>query len=59
MASQLSFLERERISQMHDADATNVEIAKAVGRAPSTIGRELRRNSVAGEYSAIVAEGLC
>ena len=28
MAKQLTLLERERISQMHDAGAQNVEIAK-------------------------------
>lgn len=58
MARQLTFLERERISQMHDAGAENVEIAKELGRARSTISRELRRNGVAGEYSAVIAQGL-
>jgi IS30 family transposase len=35
-----------------------MEIAVDLGRAQSTIGRELLRNSVGGEYSAIVAQGL-
>jgi hypothetical protein len=58
MACQLTFLERERVSQMHDAGASNAEIAAELGRARSTVGRELLRNSVAGEYSAIAAQGL-
>ena len=58
MARQLTFLERERISQMHDAGAENVEIAEELGRSRSTISRELRRNVVAGEYSAVIAQGL-
>lgn len=58
MANQLTLLERERISQMHDAGAENVEIAEELRRARSTISRELRRNSVAGEYSAVMAHGL-
>jgi transposase, IS30 family len=58
MACHLTFLERERISQMHDAGASNEEIAADLGRAPSTVGRELKRNSVAGEYLAVTAQGL-
>lgn len=58
MACQLTFLERERISQMHDAGASNAEIAAELGRTRSTIGREIKRNSVFGEYSAVVAQSL-
>jgi len=58
MPKHLNLLERERISQMHDAGATNAEIAEELGRDPSTICRELRRNTRDGEYSAVVAEGL-
>lgn len=58
MADQLTFLERERISQMHDAGASKAEIANELGRARSTIGREFQRNSLAGEYSAVVAQSL-
>lgn len=53
MACQLTFLERERISQMHDAGASNAEIAAELGRTRSTIGREIKRNSVFGEYSEL------
>jgi IS30 family transposase len=58
MACQLTFLERERISQMHDAGASKAEIAAELGRARSTIGREIARNSVVGEYSAVAAQTL-
>lgn len=58
MARQLTFLERERLSQMHDAGATQAEIAADLRRSPATISRELRRNSQRGEYSAVAAQGL-
>lgn len=56
MPSQLSFMEREKISQMHFAKASGTEIARALGRSRSTISRELMRNSTDGEYSAICAQ---
>jgi transposase, IS30 family len=56
MACQLTFLERERISQMHDAGASQWEIAEELGRATSTISRELKRNAVAGVYFAVAAQ---
>jgi IS30 family transposase len=56
MASQLTFLERERISQMHDAGESNAEIARELQRSPATISRELARNSMDGEYLAMVAQ---
>jgi IS30 family transposase len=43
---------------MHDAGASQAEIAADLGRARSTVGRELQRNALAGEYSAVVAQGL-
>jgi transposase, IS30 family len=58
MACQLTFLERERVSQMHDAGASKAEIATELGRARSTIGREIARNSAVGEYSAVTAQAL-
>jgi transposase, IS30 family len=58
MACHLTFLERERISQMRDAGASKAEIATELGRAPSLIGREIKRNSVAGEYWAAAVQGL-
>jgi transposase, IS30 family len=58
MSHQLTFLERERISQMHDAGATKAEIARELRRSRSTIGRELTRNGVAGHYWAVMAQQL-
>jgi transposase, IS30 family len=55
MAHQLTLEERERISQMRYARFTNAEIAEELGRHRATIGRELARNSVAGEYRAVAA----
>ncbi len=55
MARQLTLEERERISQMHFAHFSNAEIAGELGRHRSTIGRELIRNSAAGEYRAVAA----
>jgi IS30 family transposase len=43
---------------MHDAGATKAEIARELRRARSTIGRELVRNSVAGQYWAAMAQQL-
>ena len=58
MACQLTFLERERISQMHHAGASQSEIAEELGRASSTISRELKRNSLTGIYFAVTAQEL-
>ena len=40
----LSFAEREEIAILHDRDVGIREIARRLGRSPSTISRELRRN---------------
>jgi transposase, IS30 family len=58
MARQLTFFERERISQMVDAGCSQAEIAAELDRAASTVSRELARNSRAGEYSAVLAQSL-
>lgn len=56
MPTQLSLMEREKISQMRFSKASGREIAAALGRSPSTISRELRRNSSGCEYSAVQAQ---
>jgi IS30 family transposase len=56
MPRRLSMDERERISQMRFAGLDAAQIGRALGRRRSTIGRELERNSVAGEYVAHVAQ---
>ena len=56
MASQLIKDERERISQRHYAGASHAEIGRAIGRHPTTIGRELKRNGDGTTYSAHVAQ---
>ena len=52
MACQLTKEERERMSQRHDAGAKRAETSRAIGRYPTTIGRELRRNGDRTAYSA-------
>ena len=50
--------DREQIAVLHAAGWTNGAIAASIGRSPSTIGRELRRNSLeSGRYSARAADG--
>lgn len=56
MSHHLTPKERDRIAQLRYQGADQKEIAHAVGRCPSTIGRELRRNSTAGEYYATQAQ---
>ena len=41
----LSLFERQRIASWHDRGATIREIARHVGRSPSTVSREMRRNA--------------
>jgi transposase len=41
----LSFVEREEIAVLHGRDCGVREIARRLGRSPSTISRELRRNA--------------
>lgn len=55
--AQLSMEEREVISQMVAAKHTRKAIAERLGRSSSTIGRELRRNSLSdGSYFAVHAQ---
>lgn len=58
MAGQLTVEERERISQMRFAQVSNAEMARRLGRHPTTIGRELARNSQDGQYTAVAAQQL-
>jgi IS30 family transposase len=56
----LSFIEREEIALLHAQGVGVREIARRVGRSPSTISRELRRNAATRggklEYRASVAQ---
>jgi len=52
MANHLTVEERDRIAQFRHQGLEQKEIADVLGRAPSTISRELQRNSTGGEYFA-------
>jgi IS30 family transposase len=52
----LSFGERERISRGVAAGESDSEIARALGRHRSTVGREIRRCGGRGRYRALRAE---
>ena len=52
----LSFVERERISRGIAAGENDSEIARAVGRHRSTVGREIRRGGGRRAYRALAAE---
>lgn len=56
----LSFEEREEIAILHAQDKGVREIARAIGRDPGTVSRELRRNAATRggkqEYRATVAQ---
>jgi IS30 family transposase len=56
MARHLTPEERDRIAQLRYQQADRKEIARALGRCPSTIGRELRRNGTGDEYYAAQAQ---
>lgn len=58
MPCQLTFQEREKISQMVFSKASDAEIAAALGRSRSTIYRERTRNACNDEYSAVSAQSL-
>ena len=53
----LTLEDRDEIQRGLDAGLKQVEIARRVGRSPSTISREIRRHrSPGGDYSALVAD---
>lgn len=56
MSGHLTLEERDRIAQLHQRGADQREIATALGRAISTISRELSRNATQGEYLAAQAQ---
>lgn len=56
MAHQLTMEEREVISQMRYVGESRKMIARRLGRHPTTIGRELKRNGTVSGYSAVTAQ---
>ena len=52
MANHLTLEERDRIAQLRERGALQEEIARVLGRDPSTVSRELRRNRTGDEYYA-------
>lgn len=56
MARQVTLLEREQIAQFWSQGLSRAEIARRLGRHPTTIGRELARNSDGGAYWASAAQ---
>ncbi|GIW91509.1 MAG: hypothetical protein KatS3mg109_1941 [Pirellulaceae bacterium] len=55
MPHHLTMQERDVIAKMYAQGASQSAIARAWGRSPSTISRELRRNGTAGGYGAAQA----
>jgi IS30 family transposase len=58
MVQQITFEERVRIEELLVEKYSPAEIAKALRREPSSIGRELQRNRIGGVYSAMMAQAL-
>jgi IS30 family transposase len=56
MPSHLTVQERDVIAQLRFQGAQQQEIARVVGRSPSTISRELRRNRTGDAYHAAQAQ---
>ena len=52
MPSQLTMEERDCIAQLRHQGACQQDMARALGRSPSTISRELRRNCTGDQYYA-------
>jgi len=59
MSSQLTIQQRDRLAELRQQGAAQKEIAAALGRAPSTISRELRRNRTGEQYYAGQAQRAC
>jgi len=55
MPSHLTKEERDQLAQFHHQGYSQLEIAKALDRSPSTICRELKRNRTGGVYLAAQA----
>jgi IS30 family transposase len=58
MAHHLTLEEREVISQMRHAGQQQAQIARQLGRSPSTISRELSRNGSCHRYRAVAAQRM-
>lgn len=58
MARHLTMGERTIIAEMHNRGESGKAIAQRLGRHPSTISRELRRNFAGGAYSGFAAQIL-
>lgn len=56
MAQRLSFDERARVEAMRSAGVSVEETAWRLGRDPSTVYRELKRNGSGGGYDAAAAQ---
>ena len=56
MAQRLSFEERARVEAMAAVGVSFAEIARRLGRDPSTVWREIDRSSTPGGYDAEVAQ---
>ncbi len=59
MSRQLTVQERDHLAQLRHQGAAQKEIATALGRAPSTISRELSRNCTGEHYHAGQAQQAC
>jgi IS30 family transposase len=56
MHNHLTAQERDLLAQLRRQGGNQQEIARAMARSPSTISRELQRNSTNGEYQAAQAQ---